>query len=66
MILARQTFTCLFSFHFHSNIRITKLWEWPQAPFLPYWTLCHWVCPSLSVFFLSIRGSVRIWPELEK
>lgn len=41
MIVTRQTFTCLFSFPFHSNIGVAKMWGWPQALFLPYRTLCH-------------------------
>ena len=66
MTVIRWTFTCLFSLHFHSNVGIAKMWDWPKAEFL---ALLDFV--PLGVFlskghFLSIRGSVRIWPGLEE
>ena len=66
MTVTKETFTCLLSFRFHSNVGVVKMWDWPKAKFL-----ASLDCVPRGVFlskglFLSIKDSVRIWPGMEE
>ena len=66
MTVTKETFTCLLSFRFHSNVGVVKMWDWPKAKFLASLDSVPRGVFLSKGLFLSIKDSVRIWPGMEE